>query len=167
MKSSEDEREFLKNSYFYGIHLLIKEGNLKEAKKKLEKIEKKFKNSPALIREKIEFLEKTNPKKTEKYINFLSNKILFNKEDSISNDTIYEKIGVHYYKKNQYKKAQKYLERKSSINDKNIYSPIFKDIKTDIELLKIHIKNLELLKIEKDVYNIFEDKIYNMRHNSL
>ena len=167
IQASSDEREFLKNSYFYGIHLLIKEGNLKEAKKKIDKIEKKFKENPDIIREKIEYLEKKDVKKLKEYIKKLTEKKLFRKDEPKENQRIYEKIGNFYYKNKQYKNAEKYLNRKKELDKKDIYAPTFLDIKTDIELLKIHIKNLEALKSEEDIIRIIKDKVYNLKQHDL
>ena len=156
-----DEEGFLEHSYLYGVHLLLKQGRIEEAKRKLETIEKRFKDNPEVIKEKIELLSKRNKDKAKDFISRLSKKKI------APNERIYQQIGDFFYKTRDFRKAEEFYNKKLDMTEHQIYAPKLFDIEDHLALMKIHIQNRELIKAQRDLLSVTINKVKNMMAKEL
>lgn len=154
---TDENKLFLEHSYLYAIHLLIKEGKLGEAKKRLENVKKKLKDNPELLKEQIELLSQQNKRKTEQFIKSITN------EDP----RVYEQIGEFYYNNKEYVQAQEYLEKKLAVQSHQIYEPALFDIEDHMKLMDIHLHNLSLIQAQKEGLIIAFNKLKNAQIKKL
>lgn len=154
--TEDEELEFLRNSYLCGIHVLIKEGKYDEAKKKLQQIEKKLVNDPEVFKEEIEYLSHKSAKETKALI-----KKVLTKKDMKEKERLYSQIGHFFYHQHNYDLAEKYLEERLKLNPKDIYKPAFFDTEDHLLLLKSHVRNMELIKANKDLVELALNKSRN------
>jgi tetratricopeptide (TPR) repeat protein len=150
------EKEFLQDFYLYGVHLLIKKGELDKAEKKLKEIKNKFKDNPLLLKEEIELLSKKSSKRTKSFIMSLKSK-----KGVAVGESVYEQIGDFLYQTKNYGEAEKFYNKKLQISEKQIYDPALLETEDHLRLMKIHVENLKLIKAQKDLLEATINQIKN------
>lgn len=154
-KGDYSAKDFLEHSYLYGVHLLIKEGKLSEAQKRIDAVEKKWATNPELVKGELDVLSKKSAGKMKAKVTSIEKKMG-------KNPIIAKRLGDYYYGEKQFDKASKLYEKKLQLEPRDVYNPGFFDIQELLHLLNSHVHTLRLLKAQRDVLRVAVDEAKNL-----
>ncbi|PIE74000.1 MAG: hypothetical protein CSA19_01705, partial [Deltaproteobacteria bacterium] len=130
-----DETEYLENGYLYGIYLLIKEGNLPEARQKLSKIQGDFGKSSEYLITLAKIYTKLDAKKAEK----IFQKILDEEGNEHLLSRAREELGLFYYAEGRFAEAAEFLGMKLQTDEKRTFEPDLFDDQGRVKLARAYL----------------------------
>tara|TARA_Y100000310_G_C20656864_1_gene802427 strand:+ start:888 stop:2318 length:1431 start_codon:yes stop_codon:yes gene_type:complete len=134
----KDNEARLENTFIYGIYLLIKQGKLAEAGKKLDNARGDFDKNTRFLFYLYKGLVQKDAKKAE---GFFDKALLYSKDDSLC----FEKIADYYFSRGMTKKSIAFFNKRLKVSGKQVYNPSLLEESVHGKLSDAYAKELNLI----------------------
>jgi hypothetical protein len=134
----KDNEARLENTFIYGIYLLIKQGKLAEAGKKLDNARGDFDKNTRFLFYLYKGLVQKDAKKAE---GFFDKALLYSKDDSLC----FKKIADYYFSRGMTKKSIAFFNKRLGVSKGQVYNPSLLEEEVHGKLSDAYAKELNLI----------------------
>lgn len=136
----KNEEAKLEHTMIYGIYLLMKKADYKQAEKKLDSIKKEFDKSNIYLYYLYKGLVQQG-KRSELYFD----KAIRSAKNQGDKELCYEKIADYFFSKGKFNQSTKYFEKRLKLGGKQIYNPSLLEEDVHRDLSYAYAKELKFI----------------------